>query len=118
MFAVCGSVRKGWACAILFNVVFGFGVLFGIVFGKACFVHHSLWPGLPGMFCSASSLSRCALFGVLFGSDVFGFVVFTANWLLSVFGNTFDICVLFSSLLVSREALMAGVLVLFGVLFG
>ena len=49
-FAACcfvrRSVRKGWACGVLFDVVFGFGVFFGVVFGKTCFVHRFVRSGL------------------------------------------------------------------------
>ena len=49
-FAACcfvwRAVRKGWACGVLFDVVFGFRVLFGVVFGKAWFVHRFVQSGL------------------------------------------------------------------------
>ena len=40
------SVRKGWAFRVLFDVVFGYCVLFGVFLGQACSVHRFVRPGL------------------------------------------------------------------------
>ena len=67
-FAACcfvrRSVRKDWACGVLFDVVFGFRVLFGVSFGKVCLVGREVWRG-------AFSLARCVLFSILLGMQCF-----------------------------------------------
>ena len=70
-FAACcfvrRSVRKDWACGVLFDVVFGFRVLFGVSFGKVCLVGREVW--------------RCVFFGeVCFVQCLFGMQCFVRRF--------------------------------------